>query len=45
MKNPVKYSLKTEIWPLLILLAAAGLSLWAYPQLPARVITHWSFNG
>ncbi|MDP2944274.1 MAG: SdpI family protein [bacterium] len=45
MKNPVKYSLRTEIWPLLILLAAIGLSLWAYPQLSARVITHWNFNG
>jgi len=45
MKNPVKYSFRTEIWPLLILLATVGLSLWAYPQLPARVITHWSFNG
>lgn len=45
MKNPIKYSWQTEIWPILILLAAVGLSLWAYPQLPARVITHWGFNS
>lgn len=45
MKNPIKYSLETEIWPLLILLIVVGLSYWAYPQLPARVITHWNFYG
>jgi len=45
MKNPIKYSLQTEIWPALILLAVVSLSLWAYPQLPAQVITHWNFYG
>ncbi len=45
MKNPIKYSFKTEIWPILLLLAAIGLSLWAYPQLPAQVVTHWDFYG
>ena len=45
MKNPIKYSFRTEIWPILILLAAIGLSVWAYPQLPARVVTHWNFYG
>lgn len=45
MKNPLKYSLNTEIWPLLIIAAIIGLSIWSYPQLPARVVSHWDFNG
>ena len=45
MKNPITYSFKTEIWPILILLASIGLSLWAYPQLPNVVVSHWGFNG
>jgi len=45
MKNPIKYSLKTEIWPILILLVCIGLSVWAYPLLPAIVVSHWGFNG
>jgi len=45
MKNPIPYSPKTEIWPLLILITAIGLSFWAYPQLPERVISHWNFYG
>ncbi|MDO8443279.1 MAG: SdpI family protein [bacterium] len=45
MKNPIKYSLKTEVWPLLIFLATVGLSFWVYPQLPEKVISHWDFNG
>jgi len=45
MKNPIQYSLKTEIWPVLMVLAAIGLSLWAYPQLPEQVVSHWGFNG
>jgi len=45
MKNPIKFSLKTEIWPLLIILATIILSLWSYPQLPAVVVSHWDFAG
>jgi len=45
MKNPIQYSLKTEVWPVLILLSAIGLGLWAYPQLPEQVVSHWGFNG
>lgn len=45
MKNPIKFSLKTEIAPLLILLAAISLSLWSYNLLPDQVITHWNFAG
>jgi uncharacterized membrane protein len=28
---------------LLILLGVIGLSIWAYPQLPLKVVTHWNF--
>ncbi|QQG52613.1 MAG: SdpI family protein [Candidatus Falkowbacteria bacterium] len=45
MKNPIKFSYKTEIWPLLIIILVVALSIWAYPQLPMRVISHWDFNG
>jgi uncharacterized membrane protein len=45
MKNPIKFSWQTEIWPLLILVAVVGLSVWAYPQLPTRVVSHWDFYG
>ena len=30
---------------LVVLAAAAGFSLWAYPQLPATVATHFDFQG
>lgn len=40
-----KITLKTEYRAVLILLATIGLSLWAYPQLPLRVASHWGFNG
>jgi len=45
MKNPIKHSLKTEIWPVIILLTTIGLSFWAYPKLPPEVVTHWNFYG
>ncbi len=45
MKNPIKLSFKTELWPLLILAATIALSIWAYPQLPNVVISHWDFYG
>jgi uncharacterized membrane protein len=45
MKNPIKYSFKTEIWPLVILLLVVVFSIWSYPQLPSRVVSHWDFNG
>lgn len=45
MKNPIKYSFKTEIWPLLILLFTVVLSAWAYNKLPDLVVSHWNFYG
>jgi len=45
MKNPIKFSRQTEIWPLLIIAVVIALSIWAYPLLPVKVVSHWDFNG
>lgn len=45
MKNPIQFSFKSEIFPILILMAGIALSLWSYPQLPAQVVTHWNLYG
>jgi len=45
MKNPISYSLKTEIWPFLILFATVALSFCSYPLLPDMVVSHWNFSG
>lgn len=45
MKNPIKYSIKTEIVPFIILFATVALGFWAYPLLPDLVVSHWNFAG
>ncbi len=40
-----KITLKTEARALAIILLSLALSLWAYPQLPLRVASHWNFWG
>jgi len=45
MKNPINYSIKTEILPFIILFATVALSFWAYPLLPDLVVSHWNFAG
>ncbi|MGD1008056.1 MAG: SdpI family protein [Ignavibacteriaceae bacterium] len=45
MKNPIKYSFKTEIWLFIIILAAVCLSIWSFQYLPERMITHWNLAG
>lgn len=40
-----KLTLKTEWRALLLIVFAIGLSIWAYPQLPASVASHWNFQG
>lgn len=45
MKNPINYSIKTEIIPFLILFLTVILSFWAYPLLPDSVVSHWNFYG
>lgn len=43
--NPIKSSLKTEILPILFLLASVILSFYFYTHFPERVVTHWGLNG
>ncbi len=45
MTNPVKPTLKTEILPLLILVAAIISSFYFYSHFPEKVPTHWNFAG
>jgi uncharacterized membrane protein len=45
MSNPIKFKLKNEWWPLLILAAVVIFSFWSYPFLPERVISHWNYAG
>ncbi|PKM86989.1 hypothetical protein CVU83_03590, partial [Candidatus Falkowbacteria bacterium HGW-Falkowbacteria-2] len=40
-----KLTLKTEWLALLLIVLAIGLSIWAYPQLPERVASHWNVAG
>jgi len=40
-----KINLKTEIRTIIILLLTIAVSIWAYPQLPAQVASHWDFQG
>lgn len=40
-----KMTLKTEWLSLLLIAFAIGLSIWAYPQLPEKVASHWNFAG
>ena len=45
MTNPIKPTLKTEILPLLVLVAAIISSFYFYSHFPERIPTHWSFAG
>ncbi|MDD5032035.1 MAG: SdpI family protein [Patescibacteria group bacterium] len=45
MKNPVKPTLKTEILPLLILVATIISSFYFYSHSPEIVPIHWNFAG
>src|SRR5680860_239918 len=40
-----KINLKTESRAIIILLLTIAVSIWAYPQLPAQVASHWDFQG
>jgi uncharacterized membrane protein len=45
MSQPIKRSLKTEWFPILLLLIAIGFSVWSYKLLPEMVATHWNIQG
>lgn len=41
----MKYTFKTEIFPLAVLLACVALSFFFYANSPEIVVTHWNFRG
>ncbi|MFZ2310725.1 MAG: SdpI family protein, partial [Patescibacteria group bacterium] len=45
MSQPIKRTLKTEWFPILLLLIAVGFSAWSYNLLPDMVATHWNIQG
>ncbi|MBD3247693.1 DUF1648 domain-containing protein [Candidatus Falkowbacteria bacterium] len=45
MKNPIKLNFKTEIVPILIILASFVASFYFYSNFPKQVATHWNFAG
>lgn len=45
MKNPLGLSFKTEVVPLLLLLAAWALGYYLYQRFPDQVVSHWNFYG
>jgi len=45
MANPVKPTVKTEFFPLALLVLTLAASVFFYNNLPERVATHWNFAG
>jgi len=45
MSNPIKPTIKSEIFSLAILAISIAASFYFYAHFPARVITHWDFAG
>ena len=45
MSNPVKPTLKTEMFSLFLIIVTVIASIYFYFNLPERVITHWNFSG
>ena len=37
--------MRSRWWGLVIFALAVAVSMWAYPHLPPRVVTHWDFHG
>ena len=45
MTNPIKPTIKTEIIPLILILASIAASFYFYANFPDQVPTHWNFQG
>jgi immunity protein, SdpI family len=45
MKNPVHPTLKTELFPILLIILSIGISSYFYSKFPEQVPTHWNFKG
>lgn len=41
----MKFSWRTELPPLLLLVFTLAMSAWAWPRIPDRVPVHWGFDG
>lgn len=45
MSNPIKPTLKTEFFPLLLIILTLVSAVYFYNNLPERIATHWNFAG
>jgi len=45
MKYPIKTSFKTELWPILLVVASIISGIFFYSRFPEVVTTHWNFQG
>jgi len=45
MSNPIKPTIKTEIWPILLVLLASISSFYFYANFPEQVPIHWNYAG
>lgn len=45
MTNPIKLSLKSEIFPILLILLSILASFWFYQNMPEQVPIHWNAAG
>ena len=45
MSNPIKPTLKTEIYPLILTMIALAAGIYFYFNWPERVATPWNFSG
>ncbi len=45
MKNPIKPSLKTEIFPIALLIISLVAGFFFYQKFPDKTIVHWNFAG
>lgn len=45
MTNPIKYTFKSEIFPIVLLVASFVLGIYFYQHFPDRVATHWNYIG
>ncbi|MDO8669503.1 MAG: SdpI family protein [Candidatus Buchananbacteria bacterium] len=43
--SPIKPTVKTEIFPLLLLILTLAASFYFYNNFPDRIATHWNFEG
>jgi len=43
--NPIKSTIKTEIWPIILILLAIISSFYFYANFPEQVPIHWNFAG